>query len=69
MIMTTDVVICKKTTRSDELMKLMTEKKIRHMPILDGGLLVGFVSIGDVVKRLLEKYQQESDYLKKYIHS
>ena len=51
------------------LMNLMTEHKIRHIPIISEGKLIGIVSIGDVVKRLLEKYEKEAELLKEFINS
>jgi CBS-domain-containing membrane protein len=48
---------------------LMTEHRIRHVPITRDGKLVGIVSIGDVVKRLLEKYEQEAELIKQFINS
>ena len=50
-------------------MKLITEHHIRHVPITRDGKLVGIVSIGDVVKRLLEKYEQEAELIKQFINS
>jgi CBS domain-containing protein len=50
-------------------MQLMTERRIRHVPITRDGKLVGIVSIGDVVKRLLEKYEQEAELIKQFINS
>jgi CBS domain-containing protein len=49
-IMTTLIVSVNRDTRINECMALMTEKRIRHLPVLDGDKLVGVVSIGDVVK-------------------
>ena len=69
LIMTKNVISCKKDVCSNQLMVLMTEKKIRYIPIVESGVALGIVSIGDVVKRLLEKYQSESEYLKQYINS
>jgi CBS domain-containing protein len=54
-IMTNKVITCNKNTQSDVLMTIMTNNKIRHIPIVEKNLLIGIVSIGDVVKRLLEK--------------
>ncbi|HEY9593949.1 MAG TPA: CBS domain-containing protein [Spirochaetia bacterium] len=58
-IMTTLVVSVNPDTHLRECMSLMTEKRIRHLPILKGGKLVGVISIGDVVKSLLS----EQDYV------
>jgi len=50
-------------------MEKMTDKRIRHLPVVEGGELVGIVSIGDVVKRKIEETEQEADALKQYIAS
>ena len=68
-IMTREVIRCNKSIRSEELMIIMTRKKIRHIPIVDRDTLIGIVSIGDVVKRLLEKYKDETEMLRQYIYS
>ena len=47
----------------------MTERRIRHLPIVESGDLVGIVSIGDVVKRKIEETEQEATALKEYIAS
>ena len=48
-------------------MKIFTEKKIRHLPVLEGEKLIGIISIGDVVKELLEVVEEENKYLKEYV--
>jgi len=53
----------------DDLMAEMTEKRIRHMPVVKDGALVGMISIGDVVKRKIEQTEQEAAALKEYIAS
>lgn len=50
-------------------MKLMTDHKIRHIPIVKEDQLLGIVSIGDVVKRLLEKLERETEQLRTFINS
>jgi CBS domain-containing protein len=45
----------------------MTNSRIRHLPIVDGGKLVGLISIGDVVKNRVEELQAEGDMLREYI--
>lgn len=51
----------------DRVMTMMTEKRVRHIPIMDGDLVLGIVSIGDVIKNLLENAMFENEQLKKYI--
>jgi CBS domain-containing protein len=56
-------------TPIDEVMERMTNFRIRHMPIVDGGTLVGIVSIGDVVKFKIEEVEREANALREYIAS
>ena len=56
-------------TTLDEVMALMTEKRIRHLPVTHDGKLAGVISIGDVVKRKIEQAEQEAASLKEYIAS
>ena len=67
LLMTSPVISCGVETRSDELMMIMSKNKIRHIPIVKNNKLVGMVSIGDVVKRLIEKYQNETKLLREFI--
>ena len=67
--MTTDPVTCTKETTLDELMAEMTNRRIRHMPVVDQGRLVGIVSIGDVVKRKIDDAEREAAILRQYISS
>jgi len=66
-IMTADVHTCEPDTLLDDLMPVMTQRRIRHVPVLDEGRLVGIVSIGDVVKRRMAEVQAERDQLTDYI--
>jgi CBS domain-containing protein len=52
-----------------EVMGVLTEKRIRHLPIVDNGNLIGMISIGDVVKAQHAALAQENHYLKSYIQS
>ena len=55
------------TTTVQETMARMTGSRVRHLPVLDGGEVVGMISIGDVVKALLAQQAQEVDSLKAYV--
>ena len=68
-VMTKAVVSVSRFATVADVMERMTEKRIRHMPIVENGELVGIVSIGDVVKRKIEETEQEAIALKEYIAS
>ena len=68
-IMTSKVITVENNVTSAQLIQLITEQHLRHVPITCDGKLVGIVSIGDVVKRLLEKYEQEAELIKQFINS
>ena len=65
--MITDLVIGLPADRVAATMTIMTEKRIRHLPIMSDGLLVGIVSIGDVVKAMADQQEHEIHFLKNYI--
>ena len=67
--MTRGVVTCSPKTEIAEVMEVMTRKRIRHMPVLDNGRMIGIVSIGDVVKYKIEEVEHEAEALKEYIAS
>lgn len=67
-IMTATVHTCAPADDLDELMAQMTERRIRHVPVVDGGRLVGVVSIGDVVKSRITQLEFERDQLDSYVH-
>ncbi|MEQ1929545.1 MAG: CBS domain-containing protein [Parvularculaceae bacterium] len=60
---------CKPDDSVDELMNIMTNRRVRHLPVVNGGKLMGLVSIGDVVKRKIEEIEHEAQALKQYISS
>ena len=68
-VMTKNVVSVSRFATIADVMERMTDKRIRHMPIVENGDLVGIVSIGDVVKRKIEETEQEAIALKEYIAS
>ena len=66
-IMSDVAVTCRPEDPVDDLAALMTNNRVRHVPVLDDGRLVGIVSIGDVVKIRLEELQAERQQLRAYI--
>ncbi len=66
-IMTTKVHTVPPDADLDDLMRVMTDGRFRHVPVLDDGRLVGIVSIGDVVKHRLDELESERDQLTAYI--
>ena len=68
-IMSKNLVTCDLNTSVTELMDEMTEKKIRHILIMEDKKLLGIVSIGDVVNHLIAKIKEENKNLKDYINS
>ena len=68
-IMSKDFISCDLSTTSSELMEIMTRHKIRHIPIVENKKLLGMVSIGDVVSRLIDIYGAENEQLRTYINS
>ena len=68
-IMTADVVTVALTRTVEECMGVMTRKRVRHLPIVEGGKLVGLVSIGDLVKEVIAEQEQTIRQLESYIHS
>jgi CBS domain-containing protein len=67
-IMTAVVQTCEPGHDVDELMALMTEHRIRHVPVIDDGNLVAVISIGDVVKSRITQLTFERDQLDSYVH-
>jgi len=67
-IMTAVVETCDQDTNVDELMKIMTQRRIRHVPVVQEGQLIGIISIGDVVKHRIDQLEFERDQLDSYVH-
>lgn len=66
-IMTGDVRTCGFDDSSDDLRPIMIEYRVRHLPVVDDGRLVGIVSIGDVVKAAISELETEREHLVSYI--
>ena len=68
-IMSSPVVCVAPSESVGDCMAIMTERHIRHLPVLEGGRILGIVSIGDLVKEVIEDQKQEISYLQQYISS
>jgi len=66
-IMDTEITTVKPSDKIEFCMELMTEKRIRHLPVLDENKIVGVISIGDVVKATIEIQKHTIEYLDSYI--
>lgn len=66
-VMSADVFTCEPGDSIDALMSMMTERRIRHVPVLNEGALSGMISIGDVVKYRVLELERENDQLHDYI--
>ncbi|RNL80081.1 CBS domain-containing protein [Nocardioides marmorisolisilvae] len=67
-IMTTNVRTCEPSSSLDEVRRVMTEGRFRHLPVVEDGRLVGVVSIGDIVKNHIAEVEFERDQLDSYVH-
>lgn len=68
-IMTSPVTTVTPAHTVNECMKIVTEQRIRHLPVVDNGRVLGVVSIGDLVKAVIEEQQQQIEQLERYITS
>lgn len=67
-IMSAPVVTVALNNSVQECMQLVTARRLRHLPVLDGKKVVGIISIGDLVKAVMEEQQQTIEQLESYIH-
>ena len=65
--MTRDLITCAPDATIDQIMSLMTQGRVRHLPVLDKGKLCGMISIGDIVKRRIAEVEFEAEEMKRYI--
>jgi CBS domain-containing protein len=68
-IMSSPVLTVSLDTTVQQCMQLMTDRHVRHLPVLDGARVVGMISIGDLVKAVIADQQQQIEQLETYIHS
>ena len=68
-LMTADIVSIEPATTVDTCMSLMTDRRIRHLPVVEGGRVIGVVSIGDIVRAVVEEQQFTIRSLENYVTS
>lgn len=66
-VMTAGVITISPLTTIDETMEIFTEKRCRHLPVLEDGKLIGTISIGDVTRWIADHHRAEAEHLKSYI--
>lgn len=67
-IMETRVLVARQEHSVEQCMALMTEKRVRHLPVLEGGDLIGIISLGDLVKSIIRDQKFVIDQMEHYIH-
>lgn len=68
-VMTAPAITIEAESDALKALSLMTRRRIRHLPVVDGGAMIGFVSIGDLVKYRMEKIEAEAEQMREYITS
>ncbi len=68
-IMTSPAVTVEPGTTIDEALGMMTRRRFRHFPVVENGELIGFISIGDLVKHKMDEVQHEAEALRNYIQA
>ena len=66
-VMTSPAITVDRSELADQALALMTRRRIRHLPVVDGGAMCGFISIGDLVKSRMDEVQHEADAMRDYI--
>jgi len=66
-VMTRDPVTVESTATVEQVMTLFTDKRFRHLPVVDQGALIGLISIGDILRRMVDAHRHEAEQLKHYI--
>lgn len=68
-VMTSPPITVEPQTEVMDALGLMTRRRIRHLPVIQGGALIGFVSIGDLVKYRIDRIESEAEAMRSYIQS
>ncbi|MFZ1743280.1 MAG: CBS domain-containing protein [Pontixanthobacter sp.] len=68
-VMTSPAITVEKSAKVDEALGMMTRRRIRHLPVVENGAMVGFISIGDLVKSRMDQVQFEAEAMRNYIQT
>jgi len=68
-VMTKELITVTRNYKIDQCMKIMIEKRIRHLPVLENNKIIGIISIGDVLKIMIKEQKELIDHLQKFITS
>lgn len=68
-VMSSNLITVTQSDSIDHCMQLMTDKHIRHLPVVENGNVLGLISIGDIVKNIIQEQKQTIEQLQTYIHS
>lgn len=68
-VMTSPAITCTADTSANGALGLMTRRRIRHLPVVDGDRMVGFISIGDIVKGRIDEVTHEAEQMRQYIQT
>lgn len=68
-VMTAPAITVELSMKVDEALGLMTRRRIRHLPVMDGGAVCGFISIGDLVKSRIDEVEHEAEAMRNYIQT
>ena len=66
-LMTKKLISCARGDKTDAVLQMMTDGRFRHMPVMEGAVRIGIISIGDVVKARIEQVEREADEMRAYI--
>lgn len=68
-VMTAPAITIEKSSDALQALSMMTRRRIRHLPVVEGGRMIGFVSIGDLVKFRMDRIEHEAQVMREYIAS
>lgn len=67
-VMSSPIAVCRPDTSIEECKAVMTEKRLRHLPVVEGGKLVGIVTSGDILAQEVVKHEETIEYLNQYLY-